>query len=352
MKSYEFKDKDAMAANNKSIKEPIPVVDEEIGKNCLCSEKFFDRKIITSCLLSAAIAGICVFGALRVTMHSLNEEIKTISQNSENSKRKLQEVTQQVDSINKSLATFEKDLKSSREDIAYMYSKMASVQNSISSIKNEFHITEKSSIKDMDLKNLSAEQISFIEAFESLINEGAPFMEFIKSNEDKIDITKYESGKELKEFADQKVSSVSDLQKEFLNVGQSEFDISLNETFWEKQKRIIKEKIVNSVKIKNADDDSSKNVVSEDGAWDDRLIFTEAAEHMKAGRVEDALSTLEKIKQYHPDLNKFIKNAEQRVALTKVFGEFKKEFIENAPPKKSDKKEDEVKTSAKNSAED
>jgi hypothetical protein len=202
--------------------------------------------------------------------------------------------------------------------------------------KNEYHVTEKAGVQDVDLKNLSSEQITFLESFEALVNEGAPFVGFLKSHEEKINIEKYGSGKELKEFASKKVPSVSDLKKEFLNVGQSEFGISLNETFWEKQKRIIKEKIVNSVKITDSDAEDEKNVVSKNGAQDDKLIFTEASERIKAGKIEEALVVLEKIEQHHPDLNKFMKNAKQRVALVKAFAEFKKEFAETLPAKKPD----------------
>ncbi|MDR2074616.1 MAG: hypothetical protein LBP31_00110 [Holosporales bacterium] len=338
MKSYEFIGKNTMTTSNKSVKKIRSIVNEEIGKECLCSEKFFDKKLITMCLLSAAISGICVIGVFKITMYSKINDLQKTSQNCQILEEKMQKMEQKISSVTESFETFQKDLKSNRETLEFACLKIASTQKDIAAIKNEYHVTEKVSIQDVDLKNLSSEDISFLESLGSLISEGAPFAEFLKSRNEKIDITKYSSGKKLMEFADKKIPSVSDLKKEILNVGQSEFDISLTETFWEKQKRIVKEKIVSSVKITDSDDNNNQNVVSKDAAQNNKLVFTEASEHMKDGRVEEALVSLEKIQQHYPDLNKFIKNAKQRVALEKVFSEFKKEFVEALSTKKSDEK--------------
>lgn len=308
----------------------LVIVDEEISKNCSCSESFFDRKLITACITSALIAGIGVFSAIKLGMSTTEKELKVISKNYEALDEKVKNVKKLVSSLESSLSSVTSDVKSSQDNFAYIYSKIASLQKDVTSIKENFHIDAVT--RDADLQNMSADQISFIEALETLTKEGAPLGEFLKSYNGKFDVTTYVSGKNLLEFVDVKILSIAELQKIFANVGQSEFGISLNETFWEKQKRIIKEKFVNAITIKRNEEDGSENVSSSADVQaqekiDDKALFAKASECVKDGKIEQAVEILGKIETGHPDITKFISQAKERISLDKAFAAFKKEFI-------------------------
>lgn len=305
------------------------MVNEEISKNCSCSESFFDKKLITACLMSALIAGIGVFAAVKLEISSAEKSLEIISKNYEILDEKLKNIKKLAISLEQSIVSIQQDAKSGQDNFAYIYSKIASLQKDISYIKDNFHIGDMQ--RDTELQNMPADQISFIESFETLIKEGAPLEEFLKSFDDKVDITTYVSGKDLLEFKGIKVLSADELQKVFANIGQSEFGISLNETFWEKQKRIIKEKFVNAITIKKNNENSSADKGQEEEQIieqsDDKTLFAKASEYMKEGKIIQAVAILEKIEKGHADIAKFISKAKQRIALDEAFAKFKKEFI-------------------------
>ncbi len=308
----------------------LVIVNEKISKDCSCSENFFDRKLVTTCITSALIAGVGVFSAIKLGMNTTENELKIISKNYEMLNEKVKNVKNLVSSLESSLSSATSEIKSSQNNFAYIYSKIASLQKDITSIKEKFHMDD--ATHGDDLQNMSASQISFIESLETLAKEGAPLGEFLKSYNGKFDVTTYVSGKNLLKFVDLKILSIEELQKIFANIGQSEFGISLNETFWEKQKRIIKEKFVNAITIKkNGKEDSQATNSSEDNQsqekFDDKALFAQASESIKAGKIEQAVEILTKIKTEHPDITKFVSQAKQRISLDKAFVAFRKEFI-------------------------
>lgn len=321
-----------MTDKNTENQESSVIVNEEISKNCACSESFFDKKLIASCLISALIAGFGVFGAVKLSIISIEKEMRLISKNYEVVDEKLKNIENIVSSLESSAASMQNEMKSGQENFAYVYSKLAYLQKDVASIKENFHMDNIPTTYDAELKNMSADQISFIESLETLVHEGAPFGEFLKTYDGKFSITTFASGKNLMEFVDVKTLSIDELQKVFSNIAQSEFSISLNETFWEKQKRIIKEKFVNAITIKKNDEENK--IKKEDESKekiDDKVLFANASEYIKDANIEQALEILEKIEKGYPEITTFIAQAKQRILLNKAFTSFKKEFISTAP---------------------
>ncbi len=308
--------------NNKQDNEKNAVISENASKECACSNRFLDKRFIATCLTSIVLAGTGAFCVIKLGTYSYEQDIQKISKKYDSLTEKLQNIYNSIAALESSFSKAKQESNKNQEKFAYVYSKIASIQQDISLIKNEFHIDDKNTT-DPDLQKMSVDQVSFLESLETLINEGAPFAEFLKSKP-KFNVQKYQTGKALLDFAEQKVPSISELQKTFTNVGSSEFGISLNETFWEKQKRVIKEKFTQAITIKRNDNDNEQTTET----LDDKSLFAKASEYMNDGKIEEAVATLEKIESYHEDLNKFIKSAKQRIDLSQAFVAFKKEFIE------------------------
>ena len=126
-------------------------------------------------------------------------------------------------------------------------------------------------------------------------------------------------------FSTIQVKSIDSIQKDFATVGLSSFEVVLNEGFWERQKRIITEKIVGAVKFKKTDEKGAE-AISED--MDDKTLFSKASEFLYDGKVGEALNALEKIKTENKDLGQLISDVKSRADLENAFSAFKKEFVE------------------------
>lgn len=300
-------------------------INKEVSQECSCNEIFISKKLITACVLSALLSGAAVFTAVRLGGLSTTQEIQNLIKSCNNLDERLKNINKTVLILSDSVGSIKSEIKADQENLAYIYSKIASLQKDVTVIKDSLYI-DTTPTPEAEMQNMTADQISFIETFENLVNEGAPFEEFLKSFESKFDVSTYASGKDLLLFKSTQVLSVADLQKLFSNVAKSEFGMNLNETFWEKQKRIIKETFVNALTIKK-DEETKQEENKEELKEDDKTLFAKACESMNSGKLEETIELLAKIDEGHDDVTKFISQAKQRVGLAKAFEAFKKEFI-------------------------
>ena len=305
---------------------------ESIYESCYCNGNFFDKKLLTGCLISSVVSIAGVFIVLKLSMDSHESRIQQVIDNNKLIEDRLKSVGSSVSDLDNSIKSIKSELESGHENSAYIYTSIASMQKDLSAIKKQFHMDDDkdSAVSPESAQKLSADQISFINSFETLVLDGAPFDSFLKSYEEKIDISKYAVGKELLEFSSTKTKSVSELQKDFEVIGQSEFGMTHSETFWEKQKRIIKEKLSDAIKIKKAED-AKENPTDkiDEKELDDKTLYSMAAEFLADDNLKDAVEVLEKMKIENSDLSGFIKNAKTRVKLNELFQKFKNEFLES-----------------------
>lgn len=298
-------------------------------KNCKFDASFVNKNLVITCIISSVIASIIAISVAQIDVKSHESNLDKLA----NEHLKINKILEEkIATIESSLSSIKSDIKANQENSSYIYTNIASLQEDIGIIKKDFRIdNSKGNNKNkFDATKMSADEISFINLLETLINEGAPFEDFVKSYDGKVDASKYESWKKLSALSNAKVKSMQELKKDFANVGMSEFGIEISETFWEKQKRIIKEKVIDAIKIKKTDDknnaEAEKVNKDEDSTLDDKSLFGKASELISDDKLEDSVAVLEKIKQYHPDLIALIKDANQRINLLKIFTEFKDEF--------------------------
>jgi hypothetical protein len=192
------------------------------------------------------------------------------------------------------------------------------LQHDVSVIKNELNL--RPTVSTDSVKSLSADKIEFIETLENLVNDGAPFDGFIDNCDDTIDMKKYASSESLLKFARQHIKSVNAIEKEFINVGANVFDAKhIKEGFWDRQKRVIKEKFKEAMKKK---DDKENSFVGSDND-----LFNQAMQQFYNKKIEDSLLILEKIKLENEAFSLLKADLRKRVELDKAFSEFKKEYI-------------------------
>jgi hypothetical protein len=201
----------------------------------------------------------------------------------------------------------------------------------MSVIKSSLHIDTDTLAPE--IRSLSPDNIAFINSLETLVRDGAPFDSFIESS--KFDMKRYSSSESLMNFAKLHVRSISQLHRDGRTIGSSLFGTSSAESFWDKQKRKIKEGFLDAIQIKKTDDKAT-TVPSENE--DDKTLFEKALKSLADGQLATASEMLENIQSKNKDINDLITCVQQRIKLDNAFCEFKKEFVssENTSNKKDE----------------
>ena len=285
---------------------------------------FCGKRLVVACLVSSVISVFTVFILMKSGAMHQDEKFQKLDDAYKALENKIVAVTDNITKIEATMESISSEWKSTKENSSYLYTAISSLQKDVNTIKEKLNIeTEKA---DEQTGKLAPEKRAFLEAFESLIKDGAPFETFLDSNLTKIDMTKYSSSKELIKLSKQNVKSLADLKKDYSAVGNAVFKTSFEESFWERQKRLIKEKISEAIKIRKFDKDSSpKDEANPDS---DRTKFEKAGQFLSDGKYADALKLLDSIKTENEVFGNFLADIKKRLVLEETFDEFKKEFLQ------------------------
>ncbi|MDR1034492.1 MAG: hypothetical protein LBL32_00955 [Holosporales bacterium] len=275
-------------------------------------------------ILSACIAGGCSFAVLKIWIGQYERDAQATAERCEAIENKIKAVAGSVTEIFDKIDAIIIELKSNKENSSYIYTSIASLQKDVECIKNEINI--RINHDDDTVRALSPEKKEFIESFENLVKDGAPFVTFIAAHSEKIDIKKYATSNEVMKFSEMTVKSSQSLRKAFASISVSVFDTIVEESFWEKQKRVIKEKIFAAFKVLKKDNGDESVRIPPDA--DDKSLFTMANEAAKEGNFEKSFEILEKIDTNNQELSDLILDVKKRADLEKSFQKFKTEFIE------------------------
>ena len=304
----------AIAENIESEKFPGMVI-------CLNGELGSGKTVFTK---GFAISIVTEFIFVKSGTTYQNEKFQELEDNCKSFENKIVTITDNIAKIESTLESISSEWKSTKENSSYLYTTVSSLQKDVNTIKEKLNIeTEK---VDEQTEKLAPEKRAFLEAFETLIKDGAPFESFIESNSAKIDMTKYHSSKELIKLSKQNVKSLADLKKDYSAAGNAVFKTNFEESFWERQKRLIKEKISEAIKIRKFDKDSTpKDEVNLDS---DRTKFEKAGLFLSDGKYADAVKMLDSIKTENEVFGKFLTDTKKRLLLEETFDDFKKEFLQ------------------------
>jgi hypothetical protein len=288
-------------------------------EKCCFDMHIMDRKLMTCCVLCALISVVTVFVIMKVGMNYHEEKIHSISEDYASLDNRVKSIAETITSVSTALDSLKTDLKLDKGNSSYVYTSLATMQRDIDIIKKELHI--KPNIPEEAVKTLPAAKIDFIQTLENMINDGAPFESFIDSYEETIDMKKYASSESLMKFAKKHVKSVNTLEKEFISVSLNVFHTHPQESFWEKQKRVIKEKINKAITIKKQDE------TIDDANASDEELFNKATEKIADKKPAEALDLLSRIKMENEALGSLQADLNERVEVNKAFEVFKKEFV-------------------------
>jgi hypothetical protein len=285
---------------------------------------FFGKNIVTNCVLSAILSVITAFVIMKIGMNCHDNEIQEIRTNFMSVENKIKIIEDALSSVDEGIEQLKTELKGGKENLSYIYTTLSSLQHDVSIIKKDLHID--TSVAEGAVDKLPSDKRSFLMSLDNLIANGGQFAGLLESYSDKIDIKEYAGGSVLEKLAAQSTESVCDIRKRFIEVGHAVFETSVLESlsFWEKQKRIIKEKIMEAIKIRKPGE--SVNAVSED--LGDKALFDKASILIADGKVKESIDELEKIKLVSNDLSNLISSMKKRSKLDDAFAEFKEAFIE------------------------
>lgn len=230
-----------------------------------------------------------------------------------------------IKSIGGLIAKLETDLNNIQEesvnnknDLSYIYAKIDDIQNDIKTIKQKLKINDKS--ENNKVQKMRDEDIAFLKELETLVIEGKqPFSLLFEKYKNKDKVIRCNSWKKLSKYKN--VKSIDDLKKEFEKIADSEFGVTVNESFWEKQKRVIKEKIMSAIRIKK--DGKDKKIVEKNKSD----IIVDIADCLENGDIKRAIELLDKIDSKSKSIKDFIIEAQKRSDLNDAFYSFKTEFI-------------------------
>lgn len=289
-------------------------------------EKFVkERRQLNSAVLCCAIIASATILFAHVMFFRADERLAAVESTTLENDAKVRNLKEIANNIETNINSIKEEINNNKENVAYVYTKIAAIQKDIAIIKDKLHIENAQA--NTDVKKMRADDVNFIDALESLVMEGAPFADFIKQQKKRNILAKYASWKALNRFANDKIDSLQELQKDFVNIAQSEFGITINESFWEKQKRVIKEKIMNVMRIKKGNPDDDKPDL------DDHSLLLNAASCINDGNIKESMEFLKNLKKRSDVMEKFIKKAEKRIQLNDAFYEFKTEFVANSQSK-------------------
>lgn len=285
-------------------------------------KRFFDKQIFVSCGLSAGIAFVAVFIMLKVGLNSHDKQIDELCEQYSTIDNRIKSISDTLTELSADIEKLHSEWKEGKESSSYIYTSISALQKDVAMMKSQLHIDT----HDVDdfIKKLPSTKSSFIEAFENLINEGVPFDSFLESYSDKIDMKKYRTSNDIIKFSKNTVKSVSDLKKDVVAIGYKLFQTKISESFWEKQKRVLKEKFSETIKIRKTDETTNLPVKTQT----DKQKFEMADRLLSDGNFEKALALIEEIKVEDEELSELISDLHKRIELETAFSNFKKEFLE------------------------
>ncbi|MDR0695429.1 MAG: hypothetical protein LBF56_01485 [Holosporales bacterium] len=292
--------------------------DPKIEKCCF-DMNILDKKLMTCCILCALISIVTVFVIMKVGINYHEEKIHSITEDYTSLDNRVKSIAETIASVSTALESLKTDLKLDKGNSSYVYTSLATMQRDIDIIKTELHI--RPSVPDEAVKTLPAAKIDFIQTLENMVNDGAPFESFVASCDETIDMKKYASSGTFMKFAKQHVKSINTLEKEFISVSLNVFHTHPKESFWEKQKRVIKEKINKAITIRKQDGAAIAGEAS------DEELFNQAHEKVVDKKPGDALDLLVRIKLENEELSTLEAGLRKRTELNQAFEEFKKEFV-------------------------
>jgi hypothetical protein len=297
----------------------------DVKKNEIVTHKTFKSRWVLLLLVVCISVG-CPLVILKIWTNRYELDVQTATSRCDLLESKIKTVSDSVSEVSDKIDTIMMELKSNKESSSYIYTSIASLQKDVECIKNEINI--KINHDDDISKTLPPEKKEFIESFENLIKDGAPFATFIAAHSEKIDMKKYATGNEIMKFSEMTIKSAQSLGKTFASISAAVFGTVIEESFWEKQKRIIKEKVLGAFKIwKKGEEEKSAQAPSPDA--DDKSLFTIALGAAKEGNFEKSLEALEKIDIKNEELSGLMLDVKKRADLDNVFQRFKTEFIES-----------------------
>jgi peptidoglycan hydrolase CwlO-like protein len=275
-------------------------------------------KLLTNCILSVVIAMVATFVTMKIGMGYHDDKIQELFEQCNTLQNKVNSITESVTTISSAVAAVQDELKTERETSTYLSNGLATAQRDVETMKKELHIMVPP--HGTDTNALPAKKKTFVDTLETLIADGAPFVNHVKANATNIKTDQYKSWKELAKFANERTRSVAELKNDFGVAGQKVFSIEVTESFWEKQKRVIKETIKSAIKIGKSDGDEK---------LDDKALFEKAGKQLADGDTAGACAILCRISAEGDGLKALISDMEKRVELDKAFAAFKKEVIED-----------------------
>ena len=313
---------DSNIKNNAKDKQVVKV--ELFKKYCgkLCNNnEYFGSKLFICLILSSLLSVSTMFSFMKVSFSYRDETIVDMKSQLDEYKGKVQSISTTLDTVTNDLENIKNDIKNNKESSSNSLVRLANLLKDVQIIKNALNISNDSqpNTKEEDLNSLPSDKREFIESFENLIKDGVPFSDFIE----KIDTTKYKSIKELLAFKDKNVKSIESLKKDFTAIASSVFGNQGQESFWQKQFRIFKEKISNAIRVES----SNGKIQTLGNNLDNKGLFEKAQSCINNNRVEEACELINKIKLDKENITMLKSDLLNRTALNKAFAKFKTEFI-------------------------
>ena len=287
-------------------------------------QNFWGKRLVVACLVSSAISIVTVFILVKSGTTYQNEKFQELEDNCKSFENKIMTITDNIAKIEATIETISSEWRSTKENSSYLYTTISSLQKDVNAIKEKLNLETEQ--VDEQTGKLPPEKRAFLEAFETLIKDGAPFESFLESNLTKIDMTKYHSSKDLLKLSKQNIKSLTDLKKDYSAVGNEVFKTNFEESFWERQKRLIKEKISEAIRIRKFDKDSTPK--DESNSDSDITKFEKAGQFLSDGNYADAVKMLNSIQTENEAFGNFLTDIKKRLLLEETFEEFKKEFLQ------------------------
>ena len=282
-----------------------------------------DYRLLKGCVASALGAVVVAFVVVKIGLNYYEGKLQSVVASYETVENKVRSVLESVSDLNASIENMKTDWKNERENASYLLTSLSAIQKDISVIRDKLNIEDTVAPDDPNLTKLSSEKRTFIETLENLVHDGAPFAGFLENYDEKLELKKFQTFDPLSKLASENVRSRADLKKDFAAVGFSLFSIELEDSFWEKQKRIIKEKISDAIRIRKTDD----NGVPVEESPSDKSKFKKAGDLLSKDEFEEAAGILDSLETRNDALEKLISDIRKRQKSEAAFNEFKEEFL-------------------------
>ncbi|MDR1365194.1 MAG: hypothetical protein LBJ42_01240 [Holosporales bacterium] len=283
-----------------------------------------DRKLLTNCVLSVAVAMVVTFVTMKVAMNYHDDKIRELIESHSALEDKVRAVSEATTDAASSLSAIQAEMKADKETVTQACVAIKSIQDEIKSVKEMMSVTHNHpqnvpTIEDSPKENRkkALRKKEFLEQLERNKNEGSPFDKDLKALAQQYDITKCKKSYErVLELSKKSVETKVALAERCERVGAVVFKIAgMDESFWEKQGRLIREKIVGAI-----------NLGKENTEEDDKTLIRKAR-YQLTGDIAGALATLEKVKTKHDAIATLTERTRERAQLDEAFAIFKEEFI-------------------------